>query len=111
MQQGSGVGLGVIDEDLQAGIERRAFAIHPAVEHTLEHLLHLLHGYHGAVHRLALHVLQGGAQQAKRQDKEGQDPENDEEETEPDALILRLRVLIRDPGFRHLLSSVRRSGA
>lgn len=39
MQQRQRVGLGVVDEDLQAGIQRRALAVGAAREHALKHLL------------------------------------------------------------------------
>lgn len=41
MQQRQRVGLGVVDEDLQAGIQRRPLAVGAAREHTLKHLLGL----------------------------------------------------------------------
>lgn len=39
MQQRQRVGLRVVDEDLQAGIQRRALAVGATREHTLKHLL------------------------------------------------------------------------
>lgn len=46
MQQRHRVGLGVVDKDLQAGVEGRPLTVRPAREHALEHLLWTQHRHH-----------------------------------------------------------------
>lgn len=46
VQQRHRVGLRVVDEDLQAGIQRRALTVGTAGEHALEHLLWTQHRHH-----------------------------------------------------------------
>lgn len=46
VQQRHRAGLGVVDEDLQAGVERGALTVGPAGEHTLEHLLWTRNRHH-----------------------------------------------------------------
>lgn len=101
VQQRHGVGLGVVDKDLQAGVEGRPLAIRSAREHALEHLLWTQHRHHRAVGRLALEALQGRAEPAEAQDEEAEDPAGDQEQAQPDALVLGLGVLVRHPDLRH----------
>lgn len=56
---------------------------------------------HRAVGRLALEALQRGAEPAEAQDEEAQDPAGDQEQAQPDALVLGLRVLVRHAHLRH----------
>lgn len=46
VQQGHGVGLRVVDEDLQAGIQGRPLTVGAAREHALEGLLGTQHRHH-----------------------------------------------------------------
>lgn len=106
VKQRDRVGLGVVDKDLQTRVERRAFAVRATREHTLEALLERVHGNHRAVGRLVSHAVQGGAQPAEAQDEERQYAARDEKQSESDALVLSLGVLVRDPDLSHRSSRV-----
>lgn len=56
---------------------------------------------HRAVGRFALQALQRRAEPAEAQDEEAEDPAGDQEQTQPDALVLSLGVLVRHPDLRH----------
>lgn len=101
VQQSHRVGLGIVDKDLQAGVERRSLTVCSTCEHALEHLLRTQHRHHRAVGRLALEALQGRAEPAEAQDEEAEDPAGDQEQAQPDALVLGLGVLVRHPDLRH----------
>lgn len=101
VEQRGGAGCRVVDEDLQARVERRAAAVRAAREHALEALVQAAHAQHRAVGRPAAETLQRWTQPAQAEDEERQHAEHDQKETEPNAAILRLRVLIRDPDLSH----------
>lgn len=101
VQQRGGSGRRVVDEDLQAGVERRAATVRPAREHALEALVQAPHAQHRAVGRAAAETLQRGTQPAQAQDEERQHAAGDQEQAEPDTAVLRLRVLVRDPDLSH----------
>lgn len=46
VQQRHRVGLGVVDKDLQAGIQRRSLTVGSARKNTLKHLLRTQHRHH-----------------------------------------------------------------
>lgn len=56
---------------------------------------------HRAVGRLALEALQRRAEPAEAQDEQAEDPAGDQEQAQPDALVLGLGVLVRHPHLRH----------
>lgn len=101
MEQRGGAGCRVVDEDLQAWVKRRAATVGATREHALEALVQAAHAQHRAVGRAAAQTLQRGTQPAQAQDKERQHAARDQEEAEPNAAVLRLRVLIRDPDLSH----------
>lgn len=94
VEQRGGAGCRVVDEDLQAWVEGRAATVGSAREHALEALVQAADAQHRAVGRAAAQTLQSRTQPAQAQDEERQHAARDQEQTEPDAPILRLRVLI-----------------
>lgn len=101
VQQRSGVGLGVVHVDLDAGVLRGAPAVGATGEGALKDLADLLHRQHRAVGRRGLQILQRGTEPAEAEDKERHDAGDDEKQAEPDALVLGFRVLVSHPELRH----------
>eukprot|EP00069_Balaena_mysticetus_P012751 bmy_07955T0 len=87
--------------NLDAGVLRGAPAVGATGEGALEHLADLLHRQHRAVGRRGLQILQRGTEPAETEDKERHDAGDDEEQAEPDALVLGFRVLVSHPELRH----------
>lgn len=79
VEQSPGVGLGVVDIDLQTWVERGALTVGAAGEGTLEGLPDLLYGQDGTVGGGSLEVLQSRVEPAEAEDEEGHDPGDDEE--------------------------------
>lgn len=69
VQERPGVGFGVVDVDLEAGVQGGALAVGATRERALENLADPLHRQHGAVRRLALQVLQGRVEPTETQDE------------------------------------------
>lgn len=114
MEQGWRRGAGGADQDLQAGVPSRAAAGGPAGEGAGEALSELPHRQHSAVGgAAAAPLLQRRAQPAAPQAQQGQQAGCDEEETQPHALVLRLRVLVNHPAPRHrsVAAGIRRRAA
>lgn len=102
VEQGGRGGAGGADQDLQAGVAGGAPAGGPAGEGAGEALPELPHRQHRAVGRAAAApLLQRRAKPAAAQTQEGEQAGGDEEEAQPHALVLRLRVLVSRPAPRH----------
>lgn len=102
MEQGRGGGAGGADEDLEAGVAGGTAAGGPAREGAGEAFPQLPHCQHRAVRGdPAAPFLQRRAQPAATQPQQGKQTGGDEEETQPHALVLRLRVFVNRPAPRH----------
>lgn len=102
MEQGGRGGAGGADQHLEAGVAGGAAAGGPAGEGAGEALPQLPHRQHRAVGgAAATPLLQRRAKPATTQTQEGEQAGGDEEETQPHALVLRLRVLVSRPAPRH----------
>lgn len=100
-QRGDG-GAGGADQDLETGVAGGTPAGGPAGEGTGEAFPELPHRQHRAVGGAAPSpFLQRRAQPATTQTQEGEQTGGDEEETQPHAFVLRLRVLVSRPAPRH----------
>lgn len=114
MEQSRGGGAGGADQDLQAGVAGGPAAGGPAGEGAGEALPELPHRQHRAVSRTAASpLLQRRAQPTATQTQQGKQAGGDEEETQPHALVLRLRVFVNRPAPRHrpVAADIRRRAA
>ena len=110
-QRGRG-GAGGAHQHLQARVAGGAPAGGPAREGAGEALAQLPHRQHRAVGgAAAAPLLQRRAQPEAAQPQQREQPGGDEQEAQPHALVLRLRVLVSRPAPRHRPPAARRRAA